>query len=794
MNGISIKSITLLLLASAFAATGCNNTFEMDLPLAVNSRALDLEETSGSTHILVYADGAWTAKFTEPVEWASLDRVSGSGNSELVLSYAANYGISRRLKIALAKGEYADTIAINQKGSLTEPELTWGCDSLSFNKTAGKASIAVSTNLYYSLQNVSSEITWLTEGTDWISDVDFDGKKVKFAVSENNSGKIRRANLDFKVAVPGNSETDDDDKLFRVLVFQDSEDAKLELQETDFLNGMKGSASIDVEGNNVWTYDDAVSYSVEYDPAVGEGDEWITGLSLAEKKLSFKIADNMSGDFRKASIKVLFNGKTVAEKTVTQDVYPVVIGFDQLRGYAVGKLATREFIEGYVVSEHGSENICQNPQTAQFKFDMTENSKTAVIESVDGKYGFMLKFATAEDNTLQRYSKVRIKLRDLTLSKQADPECYTLSGLTAESIVSASDPNQRAVPVKKMSVADLQDSDIYTLVALQNMEVVFKDGSYTNCNEGYALKTSFNPAGGGSPRWDVAPLLLTDDSGNTISMLTNSNVEWRRDGSGVAQGSGTYTGIIVAETLVRFGDRGRYQIRPMVKSDIALDNAAFSKTLVEWNWNDAKNDAVPEVGNGSISGVTLALTQDYNALIPNNVGGSRTEPTTGTGNKGAVNSQAAYFNSTWKVGSTFDISFSTAGISGTNLQFGFVWGHGKANNTTINVPSHWRLLYSTDDGATFNEFVPMVKTRSIVWWSNTPVDVAPGYTDHMFKLPQDCFGKDKVIVRFQVVDNVCDKDPKATSATWKTALSVEQGTFTTSNNPLRFGAITVRYN
>lgn len=794
MNGISIKSITLLLLASAFAATGCNNTFEMDLPLAVNSRALDLEETSGSTHILVYADGAWTAKFTEPVEWASLDRVSGSGNSELVLSYAANYGISRRLKIALAKGEYADTIAINQKGSLTAPELTWGCDSLSFNKTAGKASIAVSTNLYYSLQNVTSEITWLTEGADWISDVNFDGKKVKFTVSENNSGKLRRANLDFKVAVPGNSETDDDDKLFRVLVSQDSEDAGLEFQETDFLNGMKGSASIEVKGNNVWTYDEAVTYSVEYEPAVSEGDEWISGLSLAEKKLSFKIADNMSGDFRKATIKVLFNGVSVAEKTVTQDVYPVVIAFDKLRGYAVGTLTTREFIEGYVVSEHGSENICQNPQTAQFKFDMTENSKTAVIESVDGKYGFMLKFATAEDNTLQRYSKVRIKLHDLTLSKQADPECYTLSGLTAENIVSASDPNQRAVPVKKMSVADLQDSDIYTLVALQNMEVVFKDGSYTNCNEGYALKTSFNPAGGGSPRWDVAPLLLTDNSGNTISMLTNSNVEWRRDGSGVAQGSGTYTGIIVAETLVRFGDRGRYQIRPMVKSDIALDNAAFSKTLVEWNWNDAKNDAVPEVGNGSISGVTLALTQDYNALIPNNVGGSRTEPTTGTGNKGAVNSQAAYFNSTWKVGSTFDISFSTAGISGTNLQFGFVWGHGKANNTTINVPSHWRLLYSVDDGATFNEFVPMVKTRSIVWWSNTPVDVAPGYTDHMFKLPQDCFGKDKVIVRFQVVDNVCDKDPKATSSTWETALSVEQGTFTTSNNPLRFGAITVRYN
>ena len=794
MNRISIKSITLFLLAAAFAAVGCNNTFVMDLPLAVNSRALDLDEASGSTHILVYADGAWTAKFTEPVEWASLDRVSGSGNSELVLTYAANYGISRRLKIALAKGEYADTIAINQKGTLSDPELTWGCDSLSFNKTAGKASIAVSTNLYYSLRNVTSEISWITEGADWISDVKFDGKNVSFAVSENNSGARRRANLDFKVAIPGNSETDDDDKLFRVLVSQDSEDAKLDFQETDYLNGIKGTAFIDVENNSVWTYDGAVTYSVEYEPAVSAEDAWISGLDLTEKKLSFKIADNMSGDFRKASIKVLFNGKPIAGKTVTQDVYPVVIDFDKLRGYPVGTLATREFIEGYVVSEHGSENICQNPQTAQFKFDMTENSKTAVIESIDGKYGFMLKFAATEDNTLQRYSKVRVKLHGLNLSKQSDPECYTLSGLTAESIVSAGDPNQRAVPVKKKSVADLQDSDIYTLVALQNMEIVFKDGCYTNCTDGYSLKTSFNPAGGGSPRWDVAPLLLTDNAGNTISMLTNSKVDWRRNGTGVAQGSGTFTGIIVAETLVRYGDRGRYQIRPMVESDIALDNAAFSKTLVEWNWNDAKNDAVPEIGDGTISGVTLALTQDYNALIPNNVATSRTDVTSGTGNKGVVNNQGAYFTSTWKVGSTFDISFSTAGISGSNLQFGFSWGHGKMNNTTLNVPSHWRLLYSVDGGTTFTEFVPMVKNRSLVWWANTPVDVAPGYTDHMFKLPQDCFGKDKVIVRFQVVDNVCDKDPKANSSTWKTALSIEKGTFTTSNNPLRFGAITVRYN
>ena len=786
----------LFMLGAAAVATGCNKTFEMDLPLAVNSREIDLESTSGSTHILVFSDGDWSAKFTEPVEWASLDRLSGTGNSELVLSYAANYGVSRRLKIALAKGECRDTIAVNQKGTLAEPELTMGCDSISFNKAAGSASLSVTSNLYYSLQNISQEIAWEGEDTGWISDVAFDGRKVKLSVTENNTGVRRRASLNFKVFLPGDSTSEDDSTAFKVIVSQDGEGAALELDEVaDYLNGMTGTTTIETAVNNIWPYDGNVTFNVEYTPEAVAGEEWISGLRLSEKSLSFKISDNMTGDFRSAKISVLFNGEVVAEKNVTQDVYPVVIDFGQLRGYALGTIATREFIEGYVISENGSENVCQNPQTAQFKFDLSENQKTAIIESLDGKYGFMLKFTTAEDNTLQRYSKVRIKLHDLVLSKQDNPECYTISGLTADNIASAEEPNASVVPAKKMSVSELVDDDIFTLVSLQDMEIVFKDGCYTNCTDGYSLKTSFNPSGSATaPRWDVAPLLLTDKSGNTISMLTNSNVAWRRDGTGVAQGSGTYNGVVVAETLVRYGDIGRYQIRPMVENDIMLENAAFSKTLVEWNWNDAKADGVPEIGEGTIAGVTITASADYNALIPNNVATSRTQSTSGAGNKGVVNSQAAYFTSTWKVGSTFDISFSTSGVSGKNLQFGFTWGHGKQSNTTINVPSHWKLLYSVDGGATFTEFVPMVKNRSLAWWSNTPVDTAPGYTEHLFRLPSDCFGKEKVIVRFEVIDNVCDIDPKATSSNWKTALCIEKGTFTSSTNPVRFGNITVRYN
>lgn len=791
-------SILTMILTAVLTVVGCNKTFEMDLPLAVSSRVIDLTKDAGTTHIMIFADGDWTAKFTETTEWASLDRLNGNGNSEVVLSFSANYGLSRRLAIALAKSELKDTIFVNQAGMLSEPSLVWPCDSVGLCKNAGNATLKMKTNLYYSLQNIETAVEYRGEAKDWLSDVTFDGRLMKFAFTENSSAERRRANISVKVAVPGNSSTEDKTETFNVTVSQSSDEPELEIAEVETLAGMKAQAAVETPVNSVWAYADNLKFTVDYTPEVAPEEGWITNLALTPTALTFDIDDNMSGDDRSAVIKVFFNGELIAEKTVNQDVYPVIVDFAKLRTYPLDEeLTAREFIDGYVVSDNTSANVCLNPQKSQFKFDLNESKRTMMLESLDGKYGFAIKYKKLAQNTLPRYSKVRISLKGLTLSKNNDPEYYTITGMTEDHVAAVEEPNPDAVPMKRKNVSELTDADIYTLVSLKDMEVVFKDGSYTNCTDGYSILSDFNTAGGKSPRWDVAPLLLTDKYGKTISMLTNSMVPWRRDGEGVAQGSGDFKGIIVAETLIRYGDRGRYQIRPMVKNDIALTEEPFSKTIVEWNWNDAKQDLIPEIGEGNISGVSVKLGADYNALIYANDPASQTKPAANNvGGKGVVNNQCGDFYSLteWKVGASFDVDFSTKGISGTNLQIGFVWGKGKGGNTNIEVPSHWKLLYSVDDGDTFKEFVPMVKNRPIVWWSNTPVDVTPGYTDHMFQLPQECFGKDKVIVRFQVADNVCDIDPKSNSTNWATALSTEQGTFTTSKNPIRFGSLTVRYN
>ena len=116
----------LLIAVAAFAAalTGCQKDFEMDLPLAVAARELSLSKEAGSTHVLVYSNGEWTARFTRNVKWASLNKLEGYGNHEIVFTYAANYGISRKVGVVFQKGELADTVMFTQAGTVARVRQT----------------------------------------------------------------------------------------------------------------------------------------------------------------------------------------------------------------------------------------------------------------------------------------------------------------------------------------------------------------------------------------------------------------------------------------------------------------------------------------------------------------------------------------------------------------------------------------------------------------------------------------------------------------------------------------------
>ena len=806
---------------AALAVLSCDKPFEMNLPLAVNSHKLTLESASGATHILIWADGDWTAALNRQINWGSLNKLEGRGNSDIEFSYAANYGVTRSIDLILTKGDLCDTIVLVQKGMLSGDNvaLSFKSKALTLLKNGYSVVAPISTSLRYSTdmivprveffdsESVSQGVVVAGEAvpdtlhvTPWISNMEIasdDGLHLSYDVAENTNGEARFAVVSLVVnAADGAIYTASQS------ITQGIESPALLLSEqAGEYSGFPATYTVPATENNVFPYGQFITCENSAD--------WISKVALTADGLVFNLTRNDTGSPRTATLNVSFNdgaGTTLnAGYKVTQISYPGEVSFSDIRSMAPGVLSEDKYLEGYIVSDPAGANVCQNPQTAQFAFDFEENNKTAYLESVDGQFGIRLHFASVEDNVTERWSRVRVSVNGLTLQRQDDPLCFTLDGLTAASIIeTVSAPDEFLVPAKKKAISELADSDIFTLVSLQNVEIMCKDGAYTNCTDGYSFKDpAVNPLSGTtSPRWDTAPLLMSDKSGNVIYMLTNSLVPWRRNGTVygngtevVAQGSGTFRGVITAEELVRYGELGRYKIRPMSQNDILFNKPAFSNTLVEWNWNDKVTDLVPEIGSGALNfyDATIAATPDFNSMMSHEYD---KKGQAGLVPNGAIIATRKWWNFDTDQGEYFDISFSTAGISGSNLVFGIVWNHGLMNNTTLDSPSHWNLLYSVDGGASFKA-VPeaeMIKNRSIVWWGGTGQDACPGFKDHLRKLPAECFGKNNVILRMQVADKVTDKAPATSSSTYLTNLGLEKGTLTNKATNIRIGTITVRYN
>ena len=836
------------LLAAALLALGaaaCDKPYEMNLPLAVNQHTISLKQEAGSTHILVWSDGDWKARFDKPIDWGSLNKESGFGNSDIVFTYATNYGLSRTIGLVLEKGELRDTIHINQDGPYTITTES-GHTDFGVNFTAATTALIqpgakirtpFKATVPYTLDSYSVMTEFLAEDgtsqgvvtfgqevpdtmkvTPWLTVEEIRNDAVIYSVTDNNSGALRTAVITLR-ATDAKGEYIET----RHTVLQGIAEAAFDLEATqaEFV-GAPGAGTITskVNQNNIYAYENNITFETSAD--------WIVSPRLTSEGLTFDLTVNDTGSPRQADLTVTYTDEAGGNITRTVTIIQrAAFSFEDVRNLPAGVISDDQIIDGYIVSSPESANNCQNSQTAQFKFDFDENKRTAIYQSLDGKVGFMLKFADAADNILPRYTRLRLSIKGLTLVKTVNPATYTLTGVTSGNIYSTLDPNPK-LPVKTRNIDDLTDDDINTLVDLQDVEIMCKDGAFTNATEGYSVKdvnVGINVVSGsaGAPRWDTAPLLMSDRGGSVIYMLTNSYVSWRRrpnatqlgeglweagtdngavyDKEGnvtvpvVPQGSGVCRGVITSETLVRYGEIGRYQIRAIEASDIQMKDPAFSTTLVEWNWNDKKADALPEKGDGTLDfhGGTLAAASDFNNTVMCDKKGA-------TNNKGLMASCALKVTQNWwdftkDEGRYFDISFSTAGIRGTNMVFGITWNHGAMGNTTLDSPAHWKLLYSIDGGTTFKP-VPgeIIKNRSIVWWSTTSQDSCPGFKDHLRTLPAECFNCEQVVLRMQVTDKVTDIKPGTAAANYLTNLGIEQGTLTDKGTEIRIGTITVRYN
>ena len=853
-----MKRINNLILALAgLFAVACADTFEERYDLAVNTDRYSVTAEAGKLPVTVYCSGAWTAQLTAESAWATLDRTAGSGITTIRLNYADNPGLTRSVGVVLRGSGLEKTVTVVQKAGITAPELIFLSKDLAFANGAYKGTAAFETNLPDELlRDVVPAVTYAAEGDAWISDVVYHADDaeageteiplarrglITFATAANATGEPRTATVGFSV-------TDADGNVFgdSFTVTQSADEARITL--ADDVAPIEGGRRAVAFSTNLGALLAEMKVEVTYaDPAVAD---FISDVELGAGELTYAITANEGVEKRYATITVscadLAGGVVSASSNITQRVtaQPREVSFADLRALFTAEDKSYASDEDHidyllcrVIGDAGNPNMDQNLNTGPNSITTDENDCTNYVQSLDGRYGFRLKFAAPADNVCLRGEQVKILLDGVTLSRESDPMRYTLRGLKAGNIEKAAEAS--ALEPKARTIATLTDDDLYTFVTLRDAEFVFKEGSYTNiwepyaqsCGELHHYKYDINN------RMDGWASLVRDSEGGAIYMLVNTLCAWRRAGKPLPQGMGPLSGVVVHTPMRRYGgDMGRYSIRPLDEGGIGVSRKRNSpwKRLTGWLLDGSagaslefellgyqnlgtegrKGDRVLNDAGSSRGylwtdcGAFVHVDGDYNAL--------------GTQNKGWVGNGAVVFKAPvpdwykWDnmgrmVGSNaFYIAFSTKKARGTALQLAFEWGAGNQDgNFSWNFPLEWKAEYAVDGG----EFQPLRDAatgretfvlRSLPWWDKvidgsghadrlrTPYDCGMGLQQRIFRLPAEAFGREEVVVRLSPASGLLSQIRGNPSADVLIPTSVVRKN-SKQTTVIRFGTITVDY-
>lgn len=654
-----MKRINNLILALAgLFAVACADTFEEHYDLSVNTDKYSVDATAARLPITVYCSGAWTASLAAESAWATLSRTSGSGITTIHLDCADNSGLARSVGVVLHGSGLEKTITVVQKAGITAPELIFLAKDLAFANGAYKGTTAFETNLPDELlREVVPAVTYASEGDAWISDIAYHADDaeageteiplarrglITFSTAANATGEPRTATVDFSV-------TDANGNVFgdSFTVTQSADEGRITL--SDDVVPIEGGKRTVAFSTNLGALLGEMKTEVTYaDPAVAG---FISNVELGAESLAYEISENTGVEKRYATITVSYTdlaGNVIsASSAVTQRVtaQPREISFADLRALFTAEdkpYASDEDHIDYllcrVVGDAGNPNMDQNVNTGPNSITTDENDRTNYVQSLDGAYGFRLKFAAAADNACLRGQQVKILLDGVILSRESDPMRYTLRGVKAENVEKVA--GAAALEPKARTISTLTDDDIYTYCTLSGLEFSVKEGAYANVREYDAILNPYNAnvsfAGGTQAQRakDGAANLLYDGSNDAIYLLVNMNCAWRRAGQSVPQGVGSVSGIVVHTPMERWGGNvGRYSIRPFDEADIDIARAEASSyaKLVEWRldkgvvsvgayvWNDGGGYTVGTAANSA----TQLVQNRMHATTDNTGGGAR---------------------------------------------------------------------------------------------------------------------------------------------------------------------------
>lgn len=811
-------ALPLLLLAA------CEERFSFSEDLSLDSVRYELGAGSGQTPVIVHANGEWKASLDPPVAWAHLEKASGKGLGQLRFVYDENEGLARKAVLKVKCSGITKTIDMVQKSGFGNIEFGFADKTLSIARSSCTGILSFSTNLPESEKGKIEVSALSDDGTPaaWLSGLSVTDGGMTLTTQYNGTGASRAAVITL-------SYTDEVGDVYSSSLKLTQTDQPPYLSfDTDAIGERYSSLAASV---TLHFTTNLAPFLAEIFSQASSSDSWAEVRSSADgsSTVLVDLSENNGTSARECTLTFPFtdaDGSTARFTYVlTQKGKTPRISFADVRSRVTGD--SYEFlddaaVECVAICDAGDPNLETAPNLTATELDRTQNAKTGYVQNYDGTLGFRLKFASESDNILQKGDSLLIDLHGLTVKKESEPERYTIEGLTLANI---SVSGNKAPVVREIALGELQDSDLYTLVKVKDVEFSFKHGAYTNCHDGYSYPVpELNPIGNAtnkgtstSPqKYDTTPCSTRDAFGNELNLLINNAVTWRRYGNGVPQGTCDITGIVVHTDIIRWarnGWLGRYQLRPSAESDIEQKGERFSHLIAAWykGWGDTqlKGEAAKEAGiHPEGAGVTISSNMegvsDVSVLTvtgfndPNNMNVSPVTEGTAKGQRynAALGFRREKEGLYWASNNTsdmsaapwFQISCSTAGLSGSNLVFIWSAAQGLARVATDDIlgPTQYKVEYSTD-GSNFTAIDhiyamhPVVSNVELVnGWS------VPGLHQYVTVLPASLLGQQRIYVRVRAASNIsADADYR----------DPEGGTVAVcTQSQVRFGEFTLEYN
>ncbi|MBP5397848.1 MAG: BACON domain-containing protein [Bacteroidales bacterium] len=825
-----MKKLTYILLSVLLLASCAKKEFIYDYPLALSSVKNELAATSGRTQVIVYANGDWSASLPDDCDWASLEQDKGHGLGEFVFNWKANGGAVRKTTVTVVCGLERTKIDMVQKSGVGVPTITFPYTSVTVARVGGNAVIPFETNIPSSEIGKARLSVRTSAGTavDWVRNATLYAGALGFEMDSNDGTASRSA----------------------IFTVEYTDEIGSSVTSNVTVKQSLSTPSINFDAASAYTQYFCRPSTVKipfttnmslFIPSLLAGAETNTSWAVVRHDgknadyLTIDLEGNTKSQERVALVSMSYTDPAgvsyVFGLYLVQKAYSEAVSMSQLKATISGDEGTAAFpgegiLEAIVIGDCTNANMDINPLTGSGVRDFTVNARTNYLTATDGSDGLRVLFDSKDDHLLRRGQRVYVDLHGLTLRKEANPTRYTLEGLSSANV--SVSPEAGGVVVRERTLSTLTDEDIYTCVKLKGLEFTFKSGAYTNSHDGYQRllrlpnypnsrgeAINYGGAASGYQLEDCTPCSLRDASGKDIYALINDETPWRRYGNGVPQGCCDVTGILTHSVLPGWayrGDLGRYQVRILEEEDIAPVAAAFSKTLIAWNWGkgasslsreEAAKPTYPE--NPAFSSMTSNMdglanvkfnniaTHDYNNLVNPVITGDDAN------SKGLVSGGCISWGRTsglfWASDNTADLEaapwfcfgFSTASVSGTNLVFNWTAAQGTSRGTATNIfaPSVWKVEYSTD-GTTFTALDKTYAIHPIVWWKNNcAVTAVDGLHMYTTALPATLFGQDRVYVRIRAA---------AAKAIASDYSSEDGGVLKDSDNYVRFGEISVQYN